>query len=222
LALAGDIQEYVFCCRSVFTFHTPFPACLIFIKVMACKKMLVLCGDTYSHRLWCVWKLFTLAAFTSEAQTVAKVEVVPLLRSETQTSTDIFSQLKDFSLSRAKCFDPNEERRLRGIIKARGVEHFESRIRNIACQCEESFSKAQRGRSHTFASSLLAFRNKNRSDSTQKQTTAAAAAAAAQSKSPSSASSSSTAPMRLKSDSRSPQLSGSSQQEAASGVDPPW
>jgi hypothetical protein len=25
------------------------------INVMACKQMLVLCGDTYSRRLWCVW-----------------------------------------------------------------------------------------------------------------------------------------------------------------------
>ena len=34
------------------------------VNVMACDKMLVLCGDTYAHRLWCIWEIFTLLAFT--------------------------------------------------------------------------------------------------------------------------------------------------------------
>ena len=34
------------------------------VSVMGCRKMLVLCGKTYANRLWCVWELFTLLAFT--------------------------------------------------------------------------------------------------------------------------------------------------------------
>ena len=33
------------------------------VNVMACNRMMVLCGHTYQHRLWCVWELFTLFAF---------------------------------------------------------------------------------------------------------------------------------------------------------------
>merc|ERR1712137_503168 len=33
------------------------------INVMQCHKMLVLCGETYARRLWCLWELFTLLAF---------------------------------------------------------------------------------------------------------------------------------------------------------------
>ena len=34
------------------------------VNVMQCSKMMVLCGDTYACRLWCIWELFTLLAFT--------------------------------------------------------------------------------------------------------------------------------------------------------------
>ena len=35
------------------------------VNVMACNKMLVLCGETYVQRLWCAWELFTLFSFQS-------------------------------------------------------------------------------------------------------------------------------------------------------------
>lgn len=51
---------------------------------------------------------------------------------------DITRALNRFSLSEASCFDPNEERRLRDIISARGEGLFESRIRELADICEKS------------------------------------------------------------------------------------
>jgi hypothetical protein len=27
------------------------------VYLMACKKLLVLCGDTYADRLWCIWSV---------------------------------------------------------------------------------------------------------------------------------------------------------------------
>ena len=44
------------------------------VNVMACNKMLVLCGSTYPSRLWCAWELFTLFSFQGHKQALAKVE----------------------------------------------------------------------------------------------------------------------------------------------------
>ena len=49
------------------------------VNVMACKKMLVLCGPTYTQRLWCAWELFTLFSFSSFKQAVSRVHIVMLL-----------------------------------------------------------------------------------------------------------------------------------------------
>merc|ERR1712100_184219 len=49
------------------------------VNVMACKKMLCLCGPTYTQRLWCAWELFTLFSFSSFKQAVSRVEIVFLL-----------------------------------------------------------------------------------------------------------------------------------------------
>ena len=43
---------------------------------MACREMLVLCGETYPFRLWCVWELFTLLAFTKVEVAVERLSVM--------------------------------------------------------------------------------------------------------------------------------------------------
>ena len=50
---------------------------------MACRKMLVLCGDTYVQRLWCAWELFTLFSFQSHAHACRKMELVILKETKT-------------------------------------------------------------------------------------------------------------------------------------------
>ena len=45
------------------------------INVMACKKMLVLCGHTYASRLWCAWELFTLFSFQGHKRALEQIEV---------------------------------------------------------------------------------------------------------------------------------------------------
>lgn len=107
------------------------------INVMACDKMLILCGSTYASRLWCVWELFVLFSFSSEDKARQKVEFVPLLGKE-NTATVLLDSLKQFSMTNAHCFDPNEEARLRNIISARGETEFQDRIRQLAFLCEKS------------------------------------------------------------------------------------
>ena len=48
------------------------------INVMACRKMLVLCGDTYMERLWCAWELFTLFSFQAHSVACNKLELIIL------------------------------------------------------------------------------------------------------------------------------------------------
>ena len=44
------------------------------VKIMACHRILALCGETYCSRLWCVWELYTSFAFQKDAAEVRKHE----------------------------------------------------------------------------------------------------------------------------------------------------
>lgn len=135
------------------------------ININACDKVLVLCGATYPHRLWCVWELFTLFAFADDSKARAKIVFEPVraptvlepfatvhaeggeeekkLDEPVATSPALVPEgLTNFQLSTAHCFDPNEERRLRGVIEARGVEVFETRVRELAEQCQLAIDEA--------------------------------------------------------------------------------
>ena len=68
-----------------------------------CVRKLVLCGETYATRLWCVWELFVLFAFTSRDQARRKMVFVPLI-SETVSKTSVVDGLRNFAVSRASCF----------------------------------------------------------------------------------------------------------------------
>ena len=119
------------------------------VNVMACNKMLVLCGDTYVQRLWCAWELFTLFSFQGHEQALAKVELIPLLKphesmgkgarmlksaEDTQKESEDFvlNQLLHFNVQKAKTYDPNEEGKLRDVIRACGEAKFNTNIRHMA------------------------------------------------------------------------------------------
>jgi hypothetical protein len=107
------------------------------VYVMACNKMLVLCGETYPQRLWCVWELCTLLSFIGVDTAAERIELVSL------ASPDVFCQLNEFDVSNAHCFDPNEESKLMTVIEAVGAERFNRKIHELALACQG------RGRSDT-------------------------------------------------------------------------
>lgn len=47
------------------------------LYVMACEKMLILCGDSYPDRLWCAWEICTLLSFVTIEQALRQVVLVP-------------------------------------------------------------------------------------------------------------------------------------------------
>jgi hypothetical protein len=107
------------------------------INVTASHRMLVLCGASYASRLWCVWELFTLCAFSSTDHVHTKIRFVPFssaagaadraaetrivpttgaagaLSGDPAGNSAAEEALLHFSLAKAHCFDPNEENRLR-------------------------------------------------------------------------------------------------------------
>ena len=99
------------------------------INIMACDNMLVLAGETYSTRLWCVWELCTLFSFMSSTNALKRVTLLSLTEDNGET---VLKELMSFSISNAHCYDPNEEKRLRRVIGAVGVERFETNIRTLA------------------------------------------------------------------------------------------
>ena len=144
---------------------------LIFVFVNLC-----LCSKTR--------ELFTLFAFATKEEAQRKIVFVPfepkpvkrwsMLRSAVMDEQQLKSaprsfarplrpvetavgNLQNFSLKYARCFDPNEEARLRQIIYARGTDTFEARIRELAIECESAHQQRNRKSSIRAASTFDTF-----------------------------------------------------------------
>lgn len=103
------------------------------INIGFCDKLLILMGDTYMERLWCVWELFTLFIFCQKEVAIERMEILPLQK---QNKTAKFSMLAGYMalqkklrskdiLEHAHCFDPNEELKLRRILYSIGSQKLE-------------------------------------------------------------------------------------------------
>merc|ERR1712185_730587 len=96
---------------------------------MACRKVLVLCGDTYPDRLWCAWELYTLFSFVLETEAVDRLVFLPFGE---EFGANVLDRLRKFDVCDAHCYDPNEEGKLLRVIRAGGVDHFNAKIRRLA------------------------------------------------------------------------------------------
>ena len=88
---------------------------------MACQKLLVLNGETYTSRLWCVWELYTFFAISSD---MSRMQI------EFLSAGDNVNGLSGFDVANAHCFDAADEARLRGIIEAGGADRFNGEQQN--------------------------------------------------------------------------------------------
>lgn len=111
---------------------------LLPVNVAACDTVLVLCGATYCSRLWCVWELYTVFAFAPKQQAIGRIQLQPLVEaashgqaSKRQVHVHVPASLSKFELSGARCYDPNEEGKIRGIIRDCGQASFESHVREL-------------------------------------------------------------------------------------------
>mmetsp|Transcript_13037 Transcript_13037/g.31096 ORF Transcript_13037/g.31096 Transcript_13037/m.31096 type:complete len:752 (+) Transcript_13037:78-2333(+) len=94
------------------------------VNVMACSKVLILCGPSYPTRLWCAWELCVLLSFMSFELALKRLVVIPFSQTALQ-------KLSCFDLSISRCYDPNEEMRLRQVISAIGTNRFQIKIRTL-------------------------------------------------------------------------------------------
>ena len=96
------------------------------VFVFSCKRLMILAGNTYCDRLWCVWELYTFFS-TSGTRALKRVELYDF--SDAGTST-----LLEFDVANAHCFSPVDEAKLRSIIESGGASNFNDMIREGACE----------------------------------------------------------------------------------------
>ena len=106
------------------------------VYLHACRGVLILCGPTYFTRLWCVWELYTLFAFSEDPSLL-----IAVLHEDSGRAVGdgvalrvMQQRLERFKLSDAHCFDPNEERQLRAAIHYApgGALAFQATMRGLA------------------------------------------------------------------------------------------
>jgi len=87
--------------------------------------MVILYGENYFKRLWCVWELLTLCAL-SNSSIVDKLVILPV-----SVSCDFISDIKKFDVRNAEAWEPNDRIRLNEVISALGVEEFNNKVRSL-------------------------------------------------------------------------------------------
>ena len=96
------------------------------IFVMACDRLLILYGSTYLTRLWCIWELYVFFATSVDSH---RVQLQPL---GTLKAEDTKQELLGFDVQRARCYMPEDEAKLRSVIRAGGEERFNDTIRGLS------------------------------------------------------------------------------------------
>jgi hypothetical protein len=109
------------------------------VNIMCCNKMLVLCGETYTDRLWCVWEMVTLFTFLNANDIIYRLEFANVMKGVSNGEEVVLLKLLNFNIENAHCYDPNEEKKLLNVIKAVGFIKFHDKIHEVARLCLEKF-----------------------------------------------------------------------------------
>ena len=107
------------------------------IYMQACRGVLVLWGDSFCERLWCVWELYTAFAF-SDGNISLTVAILRPDAAGGDAREEVWRRLQAFDLSLAHCSNPNEEKKLRRAISGApgGARAFELTVRGLASQLQ--------------------------------------------------------------------------------------
>eukprot|EP00937_MAST-01D_sp_MAST-1D-sp2_P005568 g5568.t1 len=102
------------------------------VFLMACKSVIVLGGETYTKRLWCMWELYVYFAFRPQA----RIDVLSL---DGDDSGRLEDELRYFTVANAFCFDPNEEKRIMDAIAAGrgGTAAFDKIINELGSRVQD-------------------------------------------------------------------------------------
>jgi len=107
------------------------------IYMQACRGVLVLWGDSFCERLWCVWELYAAFAF-SDGNISLTVAILRPDAAGGDAREEVWRRLEAFDLSLAHCSNPNEEKKLRRAISGApgGARAFELTVRGLASQLQ--------------------------------------------------------------------------------------
>jgi len=144
------------------------------VNVMACKRMLVLCGPSYPTRLWCAWELFTLFSFQAHNAALRRVVLISLSEPEAGMESATASppgankkevsgkeKLMNFQVTDSHCYDPNEEHKLRSVIAAVGEARFNQSIQKLANEIATKSKTSSSRRATKISRKVLNNVNKN-------------------------------------------------------------
>lgn len=135
-------------------------ACLP-VSLSGCRKLLVLVGDTYVERLWCVVEIFT---FLVMGGTRNDITVVPI----DSTAADIAERFRAFKVDQAKCFlAEDKDKLLAAIESAFGLhQRFDALVRTTMADCIAFTERTRRNEDaeNSFSRSFLRKSRRNDDD----------------------------------------------------------
>ena len=100
------------------------------VFVFSCNRLMILAGNTYCDRLWCIWELYTFFSIIG-TRAVKRVDLVDFSDAGT-------SSLLDFDVANAHCFSAGDEAKLRSIIESEGASTFNTMIHEVGAQLQSA------------------------------------------------------------------------------------
>ena len=109
------------------------------VFLAGCKNILVLCGDTYLNRLWCVMELFV---FLEMGASPERIEL-KMLAHTNSAAMRLRERFSTFDVKDATCFLQSDTDRLYGMLEAgfAGIDGFNTMVRQVLAKCLEEQSK---------------------------------------------------------------------------------
>ncbi len=111
------------------------------INIGACEKLLILLGNTYLKRIWCIWELYTIFSFCNKELAASRIEVVLIEDESGESVENTIQVLKKFDINNCHCYGPDEEMKLRCIIYEVGIERLKHGIATMASILEDKLKK---------------------------------------------------------------------------------
>eukprot|EP00929_Paragymnodinium_shiwhaense_P009697 TRINITY_DN113966_c0_g1_i1.p1 TRINITY_DN113966_c0_g1~~TRINITY_DN113966_c0_g1_i1.p1 ORF type:complete len:273 (+),score=27.43 TRINITY_DN113966_c0_g1_i1:2-820(+) len=118
------------------------------VNVMACRQVLVLCGSTYPDRLWCIWEMCVVFSFACPEQALERLRFELLSQG---SSSDVMQRLLHFESKNARCYDPNEQRKLLQVIETIGADRFDGQIRRLTEAIQHKARRKLRAPSRSYS-----------------------------------------------------------------------
>jgi len=128
------------------------------VYLLACNAMMVLGGESYLKRLWCVWELYTIFAVSGGGRLGEGSGLELLIREFGTAHADnvnhsmnksLKAQVQNFEMGETShCYDPNEEGKLQRAIRSSpgGEEGFNKTIRGLHHHVEHWITIAEEKR----------------------------------------------------------------------------